>query len=208
MKVLTVAAPVALVTVLVVVSGSRPADLLLLVVLLPVLWGLAQRRRDVRTLSAEVERLGHEVAERGREVGSVCGERDQRAREADALLEIAVATGSTLEEEELLRHITRGAARACRAERCTLYFLDESGEGLTPAMSQRADGSPDDETWRTFTDLGMPRLRAVPFLQEAVLTRELPDRELRSRGTGHLTKPFSSRQPLATLREVVKKSAA
>jgi signal transduction histidine kinase/ActR/RegA family two-component response regulator len=172
MKVLTVGAAAVLVTLLVVVSGSRPTDVLLLVVLLPVLWGLIRRRRDVNALSGDVERLGHALADQDRELGSARAERDQRAREADALLEIAVATGSTLDEEELLRHITRGAARACRAERCTVYLLDESGEGLTPAMSQRADGSVDHETWRAFTDLGTPRLRAVAFLQEAVLTRE------------------------------------
>jgi two-component system cell cycle sensor histidine kinase/response regulator CckA len=168
---IVVGAAVALVTLLIVLSGSRHADLLVLLILPGVLWRLIRRRRAAKALSAEVERLGHTLADQGRELGSVRAERDQRAREADALLEIALATGSTLDEEELLRHIARGAARACRAERCTVYLLDESGEWLTPAMSQRADGSVDDETWRTFTDLGTPRLRAVPFLQEAVLTR-------------------------------------
>ncbi len=161
-----------------VAPGAAGLALVFALVLLPILWHLRSRALDVKTLEAEVARLAQAAADQAGRLEHARDELDRRAREADSLLEIALATGSTLDEQELLRHIARGAARACRADRCSVYLLDESGTWLTPAMTQSAGGVVDEETWAAFTGPGKLKLPALPYLQEAVLKREpvvIPD---------------------------------
>jgi signal transduction histidine kinase len=134
-------------------------------------WWALRREDRLASLGGEVERLGQELAARAQDLSRASADADQRAREADSLLEIALATGATLDEPELLGHIARGAARACRAGRCTILRLDETGTWVTPAVSQFADGlvaSPAREDWIA---LGTVRLQGVPVLEEAVLAR-------------------------------------
>ena len=160
------------------VWGSLPGALGLATGAAALAWWGMRRAGEVATLGAEVVRLEQAMTAQAGELERVTAERDRCRREADSLLEIALATGSTLDAKVLLGHITRGAAQACLAHRCTVYLLDESGAWLTPAMSQFADGSADPEMWEAFTRLGKLRLQAVAFLHETVLTREpilIPD---------------------------------
>ncbi|MFQ5830048.1 MAG: GAF domain-containing protein [Candidatus Methylomirabilia bacterium] len=99
-------------------------------------------------------------------------EEQLRRREAHTLLEIARATGSTLEQGELVTLIAREAARACRVDRCSIFLRDESGEKVVPVMSQFAEGSADRGTWETFRSLGQLRMEAIPFFEEAVRRKE------------------------------------
>jgi signal transduction histidine kinase/ActR/RegA family two-component response regulator len=95
------------------------------------------------------------------------GEGEPHARDAETLLEIARAAGSTLDETELFGLITRRAASACGADHCTMYryIADEAGEWITAAPSPSSDGTADEAA------RGKRRLQTVPFLEEAVRLR-------------------------------------
>ena len=134
-------------------------------------WWLMRREERLASLGVEVERLGQTLAARTQDLGRAGAELERRAREADSLLEIALATGSSLDESQLLGHIARGAARACRAGRCTIFRLDESGTWITPAVSYFADGTEHRPAWEECLGPGPVRLQGVPIFQEAVLAR-------------------------------------
>ncbi|MBI2876712.1 MAG: GAF domain-containing protein [Candidatus Tectomicrobia bacterium] len=99
-------------------------------------------------------------------------EEQQRRREADTLLEIAQATGSTLNPQALFQIIAREAARACRVDRCSIFLWDESEQWVIPVMSQFADGTTDPPMWESFKALGKMRMETVPFFQEVIRQRE------------------------------------
>lgn len=143
--------------VLLIFSAAMGVGLVFLVSVFPV--------RVVREMEGQIQDLV-ETTQRSN------AELERRAAEADTLLEIARATGSTLDQEELFKIIAQGAARACRADRCTIFLLDETGEWVIPVMSQFADGTADLRMWETFKKLGKLKLEAVPYLQEVVRTRE------------------------------------
>lgn len=143
--------------VLLIFSTAMGVGLVFLVSVFPV--------RVVREMEGQIQDLV-ETTQRSN------AELERRAAEGDTLLEIARATGSTLDQEELFKLIAQGAARACRADRCTIFLLDETGEWVIPVMSQFADGTADRRMWETFKKLGKLKLEAVPYLQEVVRTRE------------------------------------
>lgn len=143
--------------VLLIFSTAMGVGLVFLVSVFPV--------RVVREMEGQIQDLV-ETTQRSN------AELERRAAEADTLLEIARAAGSTLDQEELFKIIAQGAARACRADRCTIFLLDETGEWVIPVMSQFADGTADLRMWETFKKLGKLKLEAVPYLQEVVRTRE------------------------------------
>ncbi|HLE44052.1 MAG TPA: hypothetical protein VJB36_08555, partial [Methylomirabilota bacterium] len=87
-----------------VAPGATGLALVFALVLLPIVWHLRSRALDVKTLEAEVARLAQATADQAGRLEHARAELDRRAREADSLLEIALATGSTLDEQELLRH--------------------------------------------------------------------------------------------------------
>ena len=120
-------------------SGSLLRALGLAVAIAVLGWWLLRRQERLASLGSEVDRLRDALAAHARDLSRASAEADQRAREADSLLEIALATGATLDEPQLLGHIARGAARACRAGRCTILRLDESGTWVTAAVSEFAD---------------------------------------------------------------------
>ena len=152
-------------------SGSLLSALGVALAIAVLGWWLLRREERLASLGGEVERLRRTLADQARDLSRASAEADQRAREADSLLEIALATGATLDEPQLLGHIARGAARACRAGRGTILRLDESGTWVTVAVSEFADGiasRPEREDW---IGLGTVRIQGVPVLEEAVLTR-------------------------------------
>ncbi|MBI2215848.1 MAG: GAF domain-containing protein [Candidatus Rokubacteria bacterium] len=91
-----------------------------------------------------------------------------RRVEADTLLRLALLTGATLDEKELFRRIALETARACGADRCSLYVLDPSGTHVVPVMSQFADGTRDLEMWRAFKAKEKLALDALPLFRAAI----------------------------------------
>lgn len=64
------------------------------------------------------------------------------APETPALLrEIAQAVSSTLDLKELLKIIAQRIAAACRADVCSIFLCNASGERVVPMMSQVGHGS-------------------------------------------------------------------
>ena len=152
-------------------SGSLIRALGVAVAIAAAGWWLMRREERLASLGVEVERLGQTLAAQADDLGRAGVELERRAREADSLLEIALATGASLDESQLLGHIARGAARACRAGRCTIFRLDESGTWITPAVSYFADGTEHRPAWEECLGPGPVRLQGVPIFQEAVLAR-------------------------------------
>lgn len=94
---------------------------------------------------------------------------EQRGRgEVAALLGIMQMAGSSLELKQVLKHIAQQTARVCRANRCSIFLLDDSGEYLRPVMSQYADGRAELEEWRRFKAVAAGEVEAVPLFRRAI----------------------------------------
>ena len=111
----------------------------------------------------------------------------RRLSESLALLDIAAATGSTLQLTPLLKLIAQRTARTCGAHRCSILLLDEQ-QHLLPLMSQYASGAKDARLWSAFRNgtyterLGevqvlesLPRERR-PIVLEGEAISALPER--------------------------------
>ena len=96
---------------------------------------------------------------------------DRRQRQVmETLLEISETVSSSLNFREVIRRTARYTARACQADRCSIFLLDE-GRLLRPIMSQFADGHTDSTMWHHFrTEVTVP-LEHVPPLHQAVQSR-------------------------------------
>ena len=88
---------------------------------------------------------------------------EQRASDAEALLEVGNVLTRTSELIPVLASVAQNCARVTRFERCSVLLLDEEADHLVPTMSQFADGHPDDEAWQRFitTDAELPAAREV-----------------------------------------------
>lgn len=128
-------------------------------------------------------------------------EAEQRGREsAAALVEITQVISSSLEPKLVLKQIAQRTALACRADRCTIFLLDEAGEILKPVMSQFADGHADPEQWKIFKATTTDRLDAVPLFNAAVRERRpalLDDAARTDVVPPRWTQPFGVRRMLA-----------
>lgn len=126
---------------------------------------------------------------------------EQRRREAAAaLLEIAEVAGSSLELVQVLKLIARQTAKACRANRSTIFLLDEAGEFLRPVMSQFADGHANPEQWQIFKATTADRVDVVPLFRDAIRKRRptLLDDAMRTDLVPlKWTQPFSIQRMLA-----------
>jgi len=99
-------------------------------------------------------------------------EQQHRAEEATLLLEIANAINSTLRLTNILKKVAVRAARACKADRCTILLLDRRGEAVVPVMSQLASGHLDRKMWRRFKSLRRPwRIADSAEVQQTVQKR-------------------------------------
>ena len=96
-------------------------------------------------------------------------ERLARLRAAEALLDIARATGSTLELKQVLKIVAMRAAQAVGAARCSINVWRDGH--LVPVMSQFADGHQDLELWARFKAMGSYRMEEVPANATAIRTR-------------------------------------
>ncbi|MFQ5596235.1 MAG: diguanylate cyclase, partial [Anaerolineae bacterium] len=84
-------------------------------------------------------------------------EAEQRRRQAAAtLLDTSQIASSSLELDQVLKHICRQTAAVCQARRCSIFLLDGAGTHLVPEMSQFADGHTDSELWAAFKALRVP----------------------------------------------------
>jgi signal transduction histidine kinase len=105
-------------------------------------------------------------------------EQQRRAEEAGLLLEISNAINSTLKRNPILKEVSIRAARACQANRCTIFLLDEEGEMLRPVMSQMASGKVDLELWERFKECAPWQVADMPRLAKVLSERRplyLPD---------------------------------
>ena len=95
-------------------------------------------------------------------------EAEQRRRQAAAtLLEISQIASSSLELDQVLKHICRQTPAVCEAHRCSIFLLDDAGTHLVPEMSQFADGHTDLELWAAFKALRVP-VDSIPLISEAI----------------------------------------
>jgi signal transduction histidine kinase len=99
-------------------------------------------------------------------------EQQRRAEEAGLLLEISNAINSTLERDSILKEVAIRAARACQANRCTIFLLDASGKVLRPVMSQMASGEVDLALWRAFKACAPWRVADMPKLAQVLCGRQ------------------------------------
>ncbi len=85
-----------------------------------------------------------------------------RAREAEALLEVARVLGESTEMTAVLAAVALNSARVTGFERCSILILDDQ-DRLVPVMSQFADGHRDPEAWARFRSIrtDLPAARDV-----------------------------------------------
>ncbi|MFP5331556.1 MAG: ATP-binding protein [Acidimicrobiia bacterium] len=86
----------------------------------------------------------------------------QRAREAEALLEVAAVLTHHTDLTPVLAAVAQQSARATGFDRASIFIRDDDGR-LVPTMSQFADGHADLEAWHRFTNRAteVPACRAV-----------------------------------------------
>lgn len=113
---------------------------------------------------------------------------EQRGREAAAaMLEISQIAGSSLDLEYVLKEVTQRSAAAVRADRCTVFLVDENTQTIKPVMSQFAEPKEvDPELWgkfKSFDDesIDVPVFRIAAEEKRPVLTDMENESELTTR---------------------------
>lgn len=88
---------------------------------------------------------------------------EQRASDAEALLEVGSVLTRTTELIPVLAAVAQNCARVTKFDRCSVLLLDEETDRLLPTMSQFADGHTDDAAWQRFisNDAEIPAAREV-----------------------------------------------
>jgi signal transduction histidine kinase/CheY-like chemotaxis protein len=146
---------------------------LLGLILLPAAW--RSHRRTFAEASSTAQRSVQRTQELQRtteQLREALKAVKHRAEETDRVLEVTEAIGSALEQKELFEVIARGAARACRVDRGSIFLRDKSGQLMVPVSSQLADRA------AAKGAEGSPALRALAleempsFLLEAVRRQE------------------------------------
>ncbi len=99
---------------------------------------------------------------------------EQRSfNESLVLLDIAQATGSTLQLTPLLKLIAQRTAEACGAYRCSIFLLDAQEQRILPLMSQPASGATDEDMWDQFRqNTYVQRMDEVRALQPLLRDRQ------------------------------------
>ena len=87
----------------------------------------------------------------------------QRARDAEALLEVGAELARTSELIPVLASVAQNCARVAGFDRCSVFLADEETGRLLPTMSQFADGHTDEQAWQSFlrADDEIPAARDV-----------------------------------------------
>jgi K+-sensing histidine kinase KdpD len=75
---------------------------------------------------------------------------EQRASDAEALLEVGSVLTRTTELIPVLAAVAQNCARVTKFDRCSVLLQDEETGRLVPTMSQFADGHADDDAWQRF----------------------------------------------------------
>jgi len=122
---------------------------------------------------ADLEAQGNELTELASFVslavqnGRVFAREQQRAREAEALLEVSAVLTRYTDPTRVLASVAQHSAKATGFERASIFLVDEN-DALVPTMSQFADGHADPEAWEDFIN----RSAEVPACRQAVATGE------------------------------------
>jgi GAF domain-containing protein/CheY-like chemotaxis protein len=74
----------------------------------------------------------------------------QRLEQTRALLEVAEILSASLDPKQMLKRACVKIAQVCRVDCCSVERW--SDDGVTPLMSQYADGRPDSTMWRRYTE--------------------------------------------------------
>ncbi len=91
----------------------------------------------------------------------------QRAREAEALLEVSAVLTRSTDPTRVLASVAQHSAKATGFERASIFILDDE-DNLVPTMSQFADGHADPDAWIEFTS----RRSEPPACRQVVVTGE------------------------------------
>lgn len=92
----------------------------------------------------------------------------QRAREAEALLEVAAVLTRYTDLTPVLAAVAQHSARATGFDRASIFLRDDDGR-LVPTMSQFADGHGDVESWERFVN----RTTEIPACRQVLETGEV-----------------------------------
>lgn len=103
---------------------------------------------------------------------------EQRASDAEALLEVGSVLTRTTELIPVLASVAQNCARVTRFDRCSVLLLDEETGRLAPTMSQFADGHADDEAWQKFitNEAELPAARVVMAMDRPIALTDAADR--------------------------------
>jgi len=103
---------------------------------------------------------------------------EQRAADAEALLEVGSVLTRTTELIPVLAAVAQNCARVTKFDRCSVLLLEEDTGRMVPTMSQFADGHADDDAWHRFitNEAELPAAREVmeamrPIVLEDAATR-------------------------------------
>ncbi len=91
----------------------------------------------------------------------------QRAREAEALIEVSAVLTQHTDLTPVLTSVAMNCARVTGFERASIFLVNDNGS-LTPVMSQFADGHADAEAWATFRS----GITEVPACRQVLETGE------------------------------------
>lgn len=116
---------------------------------------LRNRRRDAEEFAAYVSMALANARAFERE--------EQRASDAEALLEVGSVLTRTTELIPVLASVAQNCAKVTRFDRCSVLLIDEESGRLVPKMSQFADGHADDDAWQLFitNEAELPAARVV-----------------------------------------------
>lgn len=146
----------------------------LCLILLPMAWrGQRRARTGTSSMAQRAAQRTQELQRTTEQLREALKAVKQRAEETDRMLEVTEAIGSAMEQKELFEVIARGAARACRVDRCSIFLRDKSGQLMVPVSSQFAvtgTGSKGGEAAEALRALALEEMPS--FLLEAVRRQE------------------------------------
>jgi GAF domain-containing protein/CheY-like chemotaxis protein len=92
----------------------------------------------------------------------------QRLEQTRALLQVAEILNASLDPQQMLKRACVKIAQVCRVDRCSVERWNE--DGVTPLMSQYADGRRDSAMWKRFTEQRSHTPATVPAYSQLMST--------------------------------------
>ena len=92
----------------------------------------------------------------------------QRLEQTRALLQVAEILNASLDPQQMLKRACVKIAQVCRVDRCSVERWND--DGVTPLMSQYADGRRDSAMWKRFTEQRSHTPADVPAYSQLMST--------------------------------------